>query len=175
MGTKMFRLFFFTITLLLAACSQPEEAVDPADKSGGLSGAKPDVPTAMPEVMDPGQAFLHINARKPNVKVLESGLQFEILKSGEGRSPDIGSSVVTHYHGTFVDGVVFDSSVERGQPAKFPVSGVISGWTQALQMMKEGDKWRLVLPPHLAYGERGRPGIPPHSVLVFELELLAVN
>jgi len=126
---------------------------------------------------DPGQAYLYINAQKSGVKVMPSGLQFEIIESGEGRSPLATSNVVTHYHGTFVNGDVFDSSVDRGAPAEFPVNRVIAGWTEALQMMKEGDKWRLVLPPEIAYGERGAAGglIPPNTVLVFEVELIEVK
>lgn len=127
--------------------------------------------------LDPGQAYLHINAQKPNVKVTASGLQFEILESGEGASPGLTSRVVTHYRGSFIDGQVFDSSLDRGEPAEFPVNRVIPGWTEALQMMKEGDKWRLVIPSDLAYGERGAGGgrIPPNSVLVFEVELIEVK
>ncbi len=126
---------------------------------------------------DPGQAYLFINAQKPGVKVMPSGLQFEIIESGEGRSPLATSNVVTHYHGTFINGDVFDSSVDRGTPAEFPVNRVIAGWTEALQMMKEGDKWRLVLPPEIAYGERGAAGglIAPNTVLVFEVELIEVK
>lgn len=124
-----------------------------------------------------GEAFLHINARKPGVKVMESGLQFEIIESGSGRTPKLTSTVLAHYHGTLTDGEVFDSSIERGEPASFPVNRLIKGWTEALQMMKEGDIWRLVIPPHLAYGERGtgQGRIPPHAVLVFELELIEVT
>jgi len=129
------------------------------------------------EQVDQGKAFLHINAQKPNVKVTGSGLQFEILKSGDGKSPGPTSRVVTHYKGSFIDGRVFDSSIDRGQPAEFPVNRVIAGWTEALQMMKEGDKWRLVIPSELAYGKQGAGGgrIPPASVLVFEVELIQVK
>lgn len=123
-----------------------------------------------------GEAYLHINAQKPGVKVLPSGLQFEIIENGSGRSPGLTSTVLTHYHGTFTNGDVFDSSVERGEPASFPVNRVIAGWTEALQMMREGDIWRLVIPANLAYGERGAGGgrIPPNSVLIFEVELIEV-
>ena len=104
-----------------------------------------------------------------------SGLQYEILVSGNGATPGPTDTVTTHYHGTFLDGRVFDSSVERGVPASFRVDGVIKGWTEALQMMKVGDKWKIVCPPDLAYGERGRSGIPPNSTLIFEIELLGVQ
>lgn len=171
MRKMAFRLSALAGILWLASCSQPAELSSSAGDAATIGESVSDVE----QVMDPGQAYLHINARKNNVEVLESGLQFEILKRGEGKTPGLTSSVVTHYHGTFVDGEVFDSSVERDQPAEFPVNRVIAGWTQALQMMKEGDKWRLVVPPHLAYGERGTRGIPPNSVLVFEVELLTVK
>jgi len=151
------------------AVSQPEVAAEP-----GLAEQELTQQELIP--LDPGQAYLYINAQKPGVKVMPSGLQFEIIESGEGRSPLATSNVVTHYHGTFVNGDVFDSSVNRGAPAEFPVNRVIAGWTEALQMMKEGDKWRLVLPPEIAYGERGAGGlIPPNTVLVFEVELIEVK
>ncbi len=104
-----------------------------------------------------------------------SGLQYEILASGEGATPGPTDTVTAHYHGTFEDGRVFDSSVERGEPIDLPVNGVIAGWTEALQMMKEGDKWRLVVPPALGYGERGVGPIPGNTTLVFEVELIAVK
>lgn len=112
---------------------------------------------------------------EPVVVTTDSGLQYEVLKSGNGATPGPTDTVTTHYHGTFVDGRVFDSSVERGVPASFRVDGVIKGWTEALQLMKVGDKWKIVCPPDLAYGERGRSGIPPNSTLTFEIELLDVQ
>lgn len=147
-----------------------------AGEAAGKLASSVDVSADDTMPQDPGAAYLYINAQKPNVKVLSSGLQFEILTAGEGRSPELTSTVVTHYHGSFVDGTVFDSSVDRGAPAQFPVNRVIAGWTEALQMMKEGDKWRLVIPPDLAYGEKGAGGgrIPGNSVLIFEVELIQV-
>jgi len=122
-----------------------------------------------------GENFLAENAKKDGVVVLESGLQYEVITEGSGAKPTKESTVRTHYHGTFIDGQVFDSSVERGQPAEFPVGGVIAGWTEALQLMAEGSKWRLFIPSDLAYGAQGSQGaIPPHSALVFEVELLNV-
>jgi len=122
-----------------------------------------------------GEAFLVENAKREEVTVTESGLQYEVLATGEGEKPTAQSTVRTHYHGTFIDGQVFDSSYDRGQPAEFPVGGVIAGWTEALQMMTEGSKWRLFVPYNLAYGERGSQGaIPPYATLVFDVELLAV-
>jgi|YelNatPaOPRAMG01_1025707.scaffolds.fasta_scaffold37033_1 FKBP-type peptidyl-prolyl cis-trans isomerase FklB len=122
-----------------------------------------------------GEEFLAANAKKEGVKVTKSGLQYQVIKSGKGKTPKATDSVKAHYHGTLIDGTVFDSSVERNEPAVFPVSGVIPGWTEALQMMKEGDKWKVFIPAKLAYGERGAgQKIPPNSVLVFEIELLEV-
>ena len=131
---------------------------------------------AVQDWLTEGEAYMRVNEQKPNVKVLESGLHFEILEQGGGRSPGPKSNVVVHYHGTFISGDVFDSSLERGEPATFPVNRVIKGWTQALQMMKEGDVWRLTIPAHLAYGKRGvGQTIPPDTVLVFEVELIEVK
>ncbi|WP_448547217.1 FKBP-type peptidyl-prolyl cis-trans isomerase [Thalassotalea fusca] len=122
-----------------------------------------------------GEAFLAENAKRDEVTVTESGLQFEILTAGEGDKPTAQSTVRTHYHGTFINGDVFDSSYDRGQPAEFPVGGVIAGWTEALQLMSVGAKWRLYIPYNLAYGERGSQGaIPPYSALVFDVELLDI-
>jgi FKBP-type peptidyl-prolyl cis-trans isomerase FklB len=122
-----------------------------------------------------GEAYLAENAKRDDVTVTDSGLQYEVLATGDGEKPTAQSTVRTHYHGTFINGDVFDSSVDRGQPAEFPVSGVIAGWTEALQMMTEGSKWRLYVPYNLAYGERGSQGaIPPYATLVFEVELLAI-
>ncbi|WP_024851240.1 FKBP-type peptidyl-prolyl cis-trans isomerase [Hydrogenovibrio kuenenii] len=122
-----------------------------------------------------GEAFLAENAKKDNVVVLESGLQYEIIEEGNGDKPSAESVVSTHYHGTLIDGTVFDSSVERGQPAEFPVNRVIAGWTEALQLMPTGSKWRLYIPYHLAYGEQGAGGmIGPYQALVFDVELLDI-
>ena len=122
-----------------------------------------------------GLAYLEQNAKRDGVVVTESGLQYEVLNEGSGDKPVASSTVRTHYHGTFIDGRVFDSSVERNQPAEFPVGGVIAGWTEALQLMSVGSKWRLVIPSELGYGAQGAGGsIPPHSTLVFEVELLDI-
>ena len=122
-----------------------------------------------------GEAYLAENAKREEVTVTESGLQYEVLATGEGEKPTAQSTVRTHYHGTFINGDIFDSSVDRGQPAEFPVGGVIAGWTEALQLMTEGSKWRLYVPYNLAYGERGSQGaIPPYATLVFDVELLAI-
>ncbi|MGF6394678.1 FKBP-type peptidyl-prolyl cis-trans isomerase [Pseudomonas plecoglossicida] len=121
-----------------------------------------------------GKEFLVENAKRDGITTLASGLQFEVLTAGDGAKPTRESNVRTHYHGTLIDGTVFDSSYDRGQPAEFPVGGVIAGWTEALQLMNAGSKWRLYVPSELAYGAQGVGSIPPHSVLVFDVELLDV-
>jgi FKBP-type peptidyl-prolyl cis-trans isomerase FklB len=122
-----------------------------------------------------GEKFLEENKKKAGVVTLPSGLQYEIMKAGDGPKPTINSTVKTHYHGTLTDGTVFDSSVQRGQPAEFPVGGVIQGWVEALQLMPVGSKWKLYVPYNLAYGERSSgPSIKPYSMLIFEVELLEI-
>lgn len=124
-----------------------------------------------------GKKFLELNKSKKGVKVLPSGLQYQVLTEGTGASPGPTDKVTTHYHGTLVDGTIFDSSVDRGTPASFPVNGVIKGWVEALQLMKTGGKWRIFVPPHLGYGSRPAPGgkIPPNSTLIFEIELISID
>ena len=119
-----------------------------------------------------GKQFLADNAKRDGIVTLDSGLQYEALNTGEGAKPSREDQVRVHYHGTLIDGTVFDSSYDRGQPAEFPVGGVIAGWTEALQLMSAGSKWRLYVPSELAYGAQGVGSIPPHSVLVFDVELL---
>ncbi|MEL7937304.1 FKBP-type peptidyl-prolyl cis-trans isomerase [Pseudomonas delhiensis] len=121
-----------------------------------------------------GKAYLVENAKREGVTVLPSGLQYEVLVAGEGAKPSRDDTVRTHYHGTLVDGTVFDSSYQRGQPAEFPVGGVIAGWVEALQLMNTGSKWRLHVPAELAYGGQAVGSIPPHSTLVFDVELLDI-
>jgi FKBP-type peptidyl-prolyl cis-trans isomerase FklB len=122
-----------------------------------------------------GDAFLAKNKKESGVKTLPSGLQYKVITEGKGKSPKTSDTVTVNYSGTLINGTEFDSSYKRGQPATFPVSGVIKGWTEALQLMKEGSKWHLVIPAELAYGEQGRPGIPPNSVLIFDVELLSIK
>jgi FKBP-type peptidyl-prolyl cis-trans isomerase FklB len=125
---------------------------------------------------DPGAAFLAANAKKDGVTTTASGLQYKVLKSGMGEMPKLSDTVKVHYQGTLIDGTIFDSSIQRGQPISFPVGGVIAGWTEALQLMKVGDKWQLFIPARLAYGDQSpTPAIPPNSVLIFEVELLGVE
>ncbi|MBA61405.1 MAG: hypothetical protein CMJ76_03475 [Planctomycetaceae bacterium] len=123
-----------------------------------------------------GEAFLAANAKKEGVKVTKSGLQYKVIKAGEGASPKPTSKVTTHYEGKLINGKVFDSSYKRGAPATFGVNQVIAGWTEALQLMKEGDQWELYIPSNLAYGERGAGAdIGPHSTLIFKIELIKVD
>lgn len=122
-----------------------------------------------------GLEFLANNKKKPGVKETASGLQYEVIVEGSGKSPKATDKVKVHYTGTLTDGQVFDSSVERGEPIEFPLNGVIKGWTEGLQLMKEGAKYKFYIPSELAYGERGAgQQIPPHSTLIFEVELLKV-
>lgn len=119
--------------------------------------------------------FLNKNKAKANVKTTSTGLQYEVLKEGKGKKPTLKDKVTVHYTGTLVSGQKFDSSHDRGQPAEFPVNGIIKGWQEALQMMPEGSVFRLYIPPYLGYGAQAQPGIPPFSVLVFDVELLKIN
>ncbi len=123
-----------------------------------------------------GEAFLAENKKKPGVKTLPSGLQYKVITEGKGASPKETDTVTVNYRGTLIDGTEFDSSYKRKEPATFPVKGVIKGWTEALQLMKEGAKWQLFIPPNLAYGERGAGGtIGPNATLIFEVELLKIQ
>lgn len=143
-------------------CTAKEEKTDAAKKPD----AKPDT----------GEIFLAENAKKEGVKMTASGLQYKVIKSGTGESPKPTDTVKVHYHGTLIDGTVFDSSVQRGEPISFPVTGVIPGWVEALQLMKVGDKWQLFIPARLAYGEQSpSPKIGPNSTLIFEVELLGIE
>lgn len=122
-----------------------------------------------------GQKYLDENKKRPGVMVTKSGLQYEILKKGDGPIPVDTNTVKVHYTGTLINGKKFDSSVDRGQPIEFPVTGVIPGWTEALKLMPVGSKWKLVIPSDLAYGERGNQGIPGGATLIFEVELIAIT
>ncbi len=126
--------------------------------------------------LEEGVKFLEENATKEGVKVTDSGLQYEVLEEGEGASPEATDVVKVHYHGTLIDGTVFDSSVDRGEPTSFPLNRVIPGWTEGVQLMKEGAKYRFYVPQDLAYGERGAGAdIKPFSTLIFEVELLGIG
>ena len=121
------------------------------------------------------KTFLEKNKLKDGVMTTESGLQYLILSEGRGNNPTLNDNVTVHYHGTLIDGTIFDSSVDRKQPATFPLNGVIPGWQEALQMMSVGSKWKIFIPSELAYGESGAGAIGPNSTLIFEVELLSIN
>ena len=122
-----------------------------------------------------GEEFLKINAHRDDVTVLDSGVQYQVLKQGDGPKPKATDKVKCHYHGTLINGVVFDSSVDRGTPATFPVNGVIKGWQEVLQLMPVGSKWRVAIPYNLAYGEQGAgSAIEPYATLLFDIELLEI-
>lgn len=129
------------------------------------------------EEMNAGQAaFFEENAKREEITVTETGIQYEVITAGEGAQPSATDTVTVHYQGSLIDGTVFDSSVQRGEPATFPVNGVIPGWQEVLPMMKSGSKWRVFIPSELAYGERGAGNaIPPHSPLVFDIELISIG
>lgn len=152
---RLISLCATTLAALLLTAGGPAQTANPNEKA---------------------EKFLMENKAKDGVKTLPSGLQYKVLKSGDGKTPKASDTVVTHYRGTLLDGSEFDSSYKRNQPAEFPVGGVIKGWTEALQLMKEGDKWILYVPANLAYGQRGYPPvIGPNETLVFEIELLKVK
>ncbi len=160
------------------AFNQQPSQVDDAAMQQAFQGLQEKMHAAAEAVArEAGQAgvdYLAKNAQRDGVVTLPSGLQYEVINEGTGATPSASSTVQTHYEGTLINGEVFDSSYKRGQPAEFPVGGVIAGWTEALQLMKEGAKWRLYIPSELAYGGRAAGSIPPHSTLVFDIELLKV-
>ncbi|PLW98471.1 MAG: peptidylprolyl isomerase [Marinilabiliales bacterium] len=128
------------------------------------------------EMQEGQKAFFEENGKREQVTTTDSGLQYEVFTEGKGEKPAPTDKVTVHYHGTLIDGTVFDSSVQRGEPASFPVNGVIQGWQQALTLMTVGSKWRVFIPSELAYGERGAGNaIPPHSPLVFDIELISID
>ncbi len=154
--------------------------VDPAQQEVLFAALQAEITrgqeAASADVIAAGKTYREAYAQKDGVTTLPSGLMYEVIASGEGAKPKLTDTVTTHYHGQLIDGTVFDSSVQRGTPASFPVNGVIKGWTEALQLMNVGSKWRLVIPPELAYGERGAGSdIKPHATLVFEVELLSIQ
>ena len=143
-----------------------------------LAIATASVPTLMAETdLEKGEAFLKENAKKEGVKTTASGLQYKVIKEGEGKSPKATDTVKVNYEGKLIDGKIFDSSYKRGEPIEFPLNGVIPGWTEGVQLMKEGATYEFVIPSKLAYGERGAPGgtIPPNATLIFKVELIQVK
>jgi len=155
---------------------QMDEAAIMAEIQSFVQQQQDAAESALADNLASSEAFLAENAQQNGVVTLASGLQYRVLNSGDGESPTTTDSVLAHYHGTLIDGTVFDSSVNRGEPATFGVSQVIAGWTEALQLMKVGAKWRLFIPPGLAYGEASpTPAIPPNSALIFDVELLEIR
>jgi FKBP-type peptidyl-prolyl cis-trans isomerase FklB len=162
----------------MLAGQQPQ--LDQATAGQVIEQYQADKAKKMAEVMNQKQAeakaYMEANGKKEGVVTTESGLQYEIITAGDGATPTPNDKVIAHYTGTLLDGTVFDSSVERGEPATFPVTGVIQGWQEALQLMKEGAKWRLVIPANLAYGPRGAGQlIGPNETLIFDIELIAIT
>lgn len=169
----------FIIGMVDAISGEPqmEQAEMMAELQSYMQAQADAAAEALNENLVASEAFLAENGQRDGVVTLESGLQYQIMESGpDGPSPTTSDSVLAHYHGTLTDGSVFDSSVDRGEPATFGVSQVISGWTEALQLMSVGDKWRLYVHPDMAYGEASpTPAIPPNSALIFEVELLEIR
>ena len=156
-----------------------ELALSEAEASAALQALMAERQAAITEVgqenLQAGADFLETTGARDGVVTLASGLQYEVLTAAAGAQPAVTDTVTTHYHGTLIDGTVFDSSYERGEPASFPLNGVIPGWTQALQLMAVGAKWRLYIPPDLAYGAADRGPIPANSTLIFDVELLEIQ
>jgi len=168
-------ILFAVVTML--GC-QPDTGTDPGtDPSTGTSaGSSSEADASGPSWQQQGADYLKSNASQPGVVTLESGLQYKVIREGTGNSPAATDSVEVHYAGKLINGTEFDSSYKRGEPATFPVNRVIAGWTEGLQLMKEGAKWELTIPAELGYGSRGTGrSIPADSVLVFEVELLKVK
>ena len=163
-------LALLAITLLLLGCNKP------TDTTSGNKDSWVVTSTASPPSAPSTPAAPSASSQSNEWKTTASGLKYQVLKQGTGTvSPKATDTVKVHYHGTFLDGKVFDSSVQRGEPATFPLNQVIAGWTEGLQLMKVGDKFKFEIPPDLAYGPGGRPGIPPNSTLLFEVELLGIQ
>lgn len=154
-----------------------ELQMDIAEMKQALEKQRDEIVTkASQEAMQKGQAFLEKNKSAEGVKVLENGMQYIVLKAGDGKQPKATDKVKVHYHGTLIDGTVFDSSVDRGTPVSFPLGNVIPGFREAITRMKAGGKWRVFIPSDLAYGENGAPPkIGPNETLIFEIELLAIE
>lgn len=153
--------------------------LSPEDMRAAMMAAQQDMQAKMAKEgeanLKTGADFLAANKSKEGITTTPSGLQYKVLQPGKGATPTDKDTVVCHYKGTLIDGTEFDSSYKRGEPAEFPVNGVIAGWTESLKTMKEGEKRQLFIPSELAYGPQGRPGIPPNSVLLFDIELLSVK
>ncbi len=159
----------------IQACMEAFQAEMMA-KMGGENSPNPDGGSVADSNSTQGETFLAENKTKEGVVTLPSGLQYKVIRAGTGKTPKLTDTVVTHYRGKLINGKVFDASYDRGEPISFPVSGVIAGWTEALQIMQEGAKWELYIPSKLAYGPRGAgPDIGPNATLIFEIELISVK
>ncbi len=164
------------LTALLVACSPPAETQSAETESAETQSAEMAEEKAEPATpLEPGKAFLAENGKREGVTTTASGLQYEVLASGDGPTPKRTDTVTAHYHGTLIDGRVFDSSVEKNRPFTTRVDGVIRGWQEVLQLMRVGDKWKVFIPSELAYGEHGAGTIGAHETLIFEMELLAIE
>jgi FKBP-type peptidyl-prolyl cis-trans isomerase FklB len=164
----------------LDALSKREPKLTPQQMEAAFQALEQRMQKKMLEIakenLDRANVYLEANKKKDGVVTLKSGLQYVIMKTGTGKQPTLTDSVVAHYEGKLIDGTIFDSSIKRNQPATFPVSKVVPGWTEVLQRMKVGDKWLVTLPPALGYGENGAPpDIGPNEALIFEIELLEVK
>ena len=158
----------------MAGCGNQNESTTDANTKD-TEQTTPDTGTEIKSNLELGREFLEENAKNDSVKVTESGLQYMVLKEGTGAKPGPTDQVTVHYTGRLIDGTVFDSSVERGEPATFAVGQVIPGWVEGLQMMNEGSAWRLFIPAELAYGSRGTGPIQPNSTLIFDVQLIKVT
>ncbi len=156
---------------VLAGCTEKQDTT-----AGSASSSTTPATATASGPQAAGDAFLTANGKEPGVITTASGLQYKVIKSGTGESPKATDRVKVNYEGKLTDGTIFDSSIQRGEPATFPVNAVILGWVEALQLMKVGDKWQLFIPAKLAYGERSpSPSIPPNSTLIFEVELIDIE
>lgn len=163
------------LALLTRGIADAMEGVEDAQSQEDFQAAIEELQKAVQKkIAKKNEEFLKTVDKEKGVKSTESGLRYQVIKEGKGASPTAKDSVEAHYKGTLVDGKVFDSSYDRGEPATFPLSGVIKGWTEGVPLMKVGAKYKFWIPSELAYGARGRPGIPPNAILIFEIELLKV-
>ncbi|MFB2539771.1 MULTISPECIES: FKBP-type peptidyl-prolyl cis-trans isomerase [unclassified Acinetobacter] len=167
--------FPFTQEEIQAAHQEFMKQIQQNQVAKQATNAKPAPASAATKATDEGAAFLAENAKKPDVKTTASGLQYIVKKPGTGKQPTANSTVKVHYQGTLINGQVFDSSLERGEPIEFPLKGVIPGWTEGLQLMKEGGEFTFFIPAKLAYGERDMGSIPPNSTLIFDVQLIQVK
>jgi FKBP-type peptidyl-prolyl cis-trans isomerase len=168
------------LTGFIDALAKRDPKLDPAQMEAAFQALQQRMQKKMLEIAKVNQekatAYLETNKKKDGVQVTKTGLQYQVIKSGNGKQPTLTDSVVVHYEGKLLSGFEFDSSLKRGQPATFPLTRVVPGWTEVLQRMKVGDKWLVTIPPSLGYGERGNPDaeIEPNELLIFEMELLDV-